>query len=215
MTEEEKKEEVWINGPEFILPRFNTLHSLVKEQVNHNDVDKARESYQRMLEIYSEMSKSGMSTEDKKESYKKLTEAFNSISNPHMSEPDGNDVPIAKYLIPISVIIIILLVVFFLKPELALMGLAVFDTNTAPEYVGNGQLVVEGNTAIDLNGYFIDNEGDKITYLVTNAPNIDVSIASNVLTLDPEPNLKGLRLITIIASDLDKSTTVDVNLIVR
>jgi hypothetical protein len=50
---------------------------------------------------------------------------------------------------------------------------------------------------------------------VTPVPNIDVSISANVLTLGPEPNLKGLRTITIIATDLDKSTTVDVNLIVK
>ncbi|MBN2111840.1 hypothetical protein JW707_01945 [Candidatus Woesearchaeota archaeon] len=214
MPEEEKEEEVWINGPEFILPRFNTMHSLVKEQLKHNDANKARESYHRMLEIYAEISKSNLPSEDKKLAYKKLTEAFNEISNP-MYEPETGNVAVAKYLIPISVIVIILLIVFFIKPQLALTGLAALSGNTAPEYTGNGEIIVEGNTAVDLNGYFSDAQGDRITYLVTTTPNIDVKISANVLTLDPDPGLKGLRVITIIATDLDKSTTVDVNLIVK
>ena len=214
MPEEPTEEEAWISGPEFILPRFNTLHSLVKEQAKNSDFNQARETYNRMLQLYSKINSSNLSKEDKKESYKKLSEAFNTISKPE-NAPDASDIPIAKYVIPISVIVIILLVVFFLKPEIALSGLAVFAGNTAPEYVGTGEIIVEGNTAIDLDAYFIDNEGDKVTYLVTTAPNIDVSIAANILTLDPNPNLKGLRVITIIASDLDKSTTVDVNLNIK
>ena len=214
MPEEPKEEEGWINGPEFILPRFKTLHSLLKEQAKNSDFNQARETYNRMLQIYSQISKSNLSKEDKKDAYKKLSESFNTISKPENS-PDASDVPIAKYVIPISVIVIILLVVFFLKPEIALSGLAVFAGNTAPEYVGTGEITVQGNTAIDLDAYFIDNQGDKITYLVTTAPNIDVSIAANILTLDPAPNLKGLRVITIIASDLDKSNTVDINLNVK
>jgi hypothetical protein len=217
MPEEEKEgkeEEDWLSRPEFLLPRFNTLHSLVKEQVKHNDVNKARGNYNRMLQMYNEISKSKLSGSEKQESYKKLAEAFNTISNPPAGAA-GISVPLAKYLFPISVIVIILVIIFFIKPELALTGLHAFSPNSAPEFEGDAQFIVQGKTEVNLDNHFTDPDGDKLTYLVTEAPNIDVSVSGSILTINPQLNLKGLRMITVIASDLKENTKVDVKLNIK
>ncbi len=97
----EEDENIWVNNPAFLLPRFNTLHSLAKEQLKQGDVDKARQNYHRMLELYNEISESSLSNDEKQVSYQKLGDVFNTLSNPSYEESSGF-VPLAKYLFPIN-----------------------------------------------------------------------------------------------------------------
>lgn len=208
---EEKEDE--FSGKEFLMPRFNTLHFLAKEQIDQYDSEKAKESYHRMVQIYNDINASGLRDEEKQAAYQKLTQTYNMLS----SAPQKNmidSVPLARYLFPVSFIIIVMLIIFFVKPELSSTGFAVLDTNNAPEYLGQ-DIVVEGNTAVDLDGYFTDDEGDDITYIVTGAPNIDVSVSGSILTINPSDGLEGLRVIKVIASDMKKNTKTDVNLIIK
>ncbi len=199
-----------VKNPAFILPRFNTLYALAREQIKNNDTDKAGESYHRMLALYNEVKTLSNSTSDKQEAYRKLTDIFTSVSGETSGESLGF-VPLGKYLFPITFVVVILLIIFFVKPGFAMTGLAAFRGNSAPYWsAGSIEIDVSGNTVVDLNNYFTDPDGDRLTYIVGGAPNVDIAVSGNLLTIYPYRKAAGKRTISIAASDLREITRVDV-----
>lgn len=209
--------EEWANNPAFLLPRFNTLYDLIKAQIEHRDGNKARDTYHRMLNLYNEInSEKGLSAAEKKDAYSRLTEVFSDLSNTSFEARSGI-MPFARYLFPISFVVIILLIIFFVRPEFTFTGLfAAEELNLAPEWNGgNAEFKIRGKTEINLDSYFTDPEGDEITYLATKAPGINVDVSGSTLTVYPEPGLKGTRVITIAASDLKAGTRVSATLYIE
>src|SRR3989338_2905429 len=75
------------------------------------------------------------------------------------------------------------------------------------------EFTIKGTTVIDLNSYFIDDNNDTITYTSTTPEKILVAIDSSFVTLSPlESNFTAT--IEFTASDGDKSTAKEVNLVV-
>ena len=154
MPEKEGGDSEWLAGPAFLLPRFNTLHALAHEQVKFEDVNAAKNSYRRMLELYDEINRSGIPAADKQAAYKRLMEVFSLIST-QPAQSSSSIVPMAKYLFPISLVVIVLLIVIFAKPEFSLTGLIAGNQNMAPEWTGgNTEFIVQGQTQINLDIYF-------------------------------------------------------------
>jgi hypothetical protein len=120
-------------------------------------------------------------------------------------------VPLGKYLFPITFVVVILLIIFFVKPEFTMTGLSAFRGNSAPYWsAGSIEIDVRGNTVVDLNNYFTDPDGDRLTYIVGRAPNVDIAVSGNLLTIYPYRKAAGKRTIIIAASDLREITSVDV-----
>ena len=117
-----------------------------------------------------------------------------------------------KYLFPATFVVVILLIIFFVKPEFTLTGLAMFDgDNSAPYWsAGSAGIGVNGKTIVDLDKYFTDPDGDRLTYTVEGARNIDIGIFGSILTIYPYRKLAGERTIKVTASDSKESTGVDV-----
>ena len=198
------------SSPKFLLPRFNTLYDLIKLQIDHRDGNKARDTYHRMLTLYNSInSEKSLSAGEKKDAYSRLTEVFSDLSNTSFEARSGI-MPFARYIFPISVIVIILIIIFFVRPEFTFTGLFAADgMNSAPVWVGgDAEFRIRGKTEINLDSYFADPDGDDITYVATNAPGISIGITNNILTVHPSPELKGTRVITIAASDLNAGTRV-------
>jgi len=197
-------DEAWLHKPEFLIPRFNTIHTLVQKQVDNNDIAEARETYQRLLALYDEVNMSGIPAAQKQEAYRRLMDVFSSLSNPDNYVPRSNLFTIGKYLFPISLMVIVLLIIIFARPEFSLTGLSVFGfgENTAPEWVGGTpEFDIVGKTTINLDTYFRDRNWDRLTYAVTDAPNIDVEVSGNLLTIKAGPGITGVRVVQIVASD--------------
>jgi hypothetical protein len=211
----EGAEESWLNNPAFLLPRFNTVHSLVQKQVEYNDINAARQNYQRLLALYDEINRSGLPASQKQEAYRKLMDVFSALSNPDNYTPRSNFITIGKYLFPISLMVIVLLIIIFAKPEFSLTGLAVFGIgdDSAPEWVGgNPEFDIIGKTTINLDTYFKTSIFDKARYSVTDAPNLDISIDGSLLTIKADYGIKGVRVVDITASDSDGFTKVTARL---
>lgn len=201
---EEDIDEAIASNPVFLLPRFNTLHSLVKQQVDYGDLAAAQQNYQRMLMLYDEINRSQLQQPEKQNAYGKLMDIFSKLSNPSGYNEPLNLLAIGKYLFPISLMVIVLLIIFFARPEFTMTGLAIFngDSGTAPYWsADNAEFDIIGSTHINLDAYFKDADGDKLTYLVSGAPNIDVEVSGSQLVITPEPLIKGVRIISITASD--------------
>jgi len=75
------------------------------------------------------------------------------------------------------------------------------------------EFVINDVMVIDLNDYFKDKNNDTIYYSVSTPDNIEVSLNNNLLTLIPLDNNFNTS-INITATDLDKSTTKEIALIV-
>jgi hypothetical protein len=213
VEEEISPEDEWLQKPEFLLPRFNTVHSLVQKQVEYNDMAKARDNYQKLLALYDEINMSSLSATQKQDSYRKLMEIFSALSSPENAPAKSSLFSIGKYLFPISLMVIVLLIVIFARPEFSMTGLSVFGfgENQAPVWDGGTpEFDIIGITRINLDTYFDD--WDKLTYVVTEAPNIDIGLDGSILTIVPEYGIKGTRVIHILASDGEERTRVTATL---
>jgi hypothetical protein len=209
------EDEAWLQRPEFLLPRFNTVHSLVQKQVEYNDINSARDNYQKLLALYDEVNRSGLPAAQKQEAYRKLMDVFSALSNPDNYIPRSNLFTIGKYLFPVSLLVIVLLIIIFARPEFSLTGLSVFSfgENTAPEWVGGTpEFDIVGKTTINLDTYFKDRNWNRLTYTVTDAPNLGISVENNLLTIMPDHGVMGVRVVHIAASDGEEKTGVTATL---
>lgn len=89
-------------------------------------------------------------------------------------------------------------------------------TNTPPRYVGKSQIfnAKKGeDLALNLDEYFTDDNGDKLTYLSTKDEGLETQVYDNYVTL--RPTSTGTKRIMFVASDLQDVTrvpiTVEVN----
>lgn len=202
-------EDIIVSNPKYILPRFNTLHTLAYEQLKYNDRSSAKETYQRMVMLYDELNKSNVPQHEKQRAYGKLMYVFTALSNPDFDEHSSTIVSLGKYLFPISLVLIILIIVLFIRPEFSLTGMAAADWNSAPEWVGgDAKFKVMGRTEINLDAYFHDADGDELFYYVGDAPNIDVFVSGSKVVITPDPLIKGMRVIGITAADSASSEKV-------
>ncbi len=206
--EDGKDDELDFSSQQFFMPRFNTLHNLAKEQLRRSEVSSAKETYSRMLSIYDQINKSQISTNDKQMAYGKLMYVFTALSNDEAYEPMTGIMPLAKYIVPASMVVLVLLIIFFVKPEFSLTGLVVADSNTAPYWSAEGAVFkVSGETYISLGAYFADAEGDGLSYSVGAAPGLQLSVEGSTLKIVPEEYAFGRIAVPITASDSRKETT--------
>ena len=211
--EMEDSEDEWIHQPEFLLPRFNTVHSLVQSQVEYGDINKARENYQKLLAVYDEINMSNLNAPQKQDSYRKLMEVFGALSSPDNLKQQSSFLTVGKYLFPVSVLVIVLLIIIFAKPEFSLTGLAALGENSAPTWVGgNPEFDIIGKTTINLDTYFDDDSWSSLDYAVTDAPNLNVDVDNNLLTIKADYNVKGVRIVHIVASDGELRTRITAKL---
>jgi hypothetical protein len=162
-----------------------------------------------MLVLYNEINKSNLPPTDKQKAYGKLMYVFTALSNEEVYDTTPTIISLGKYLFPISLVIIVLLIIFFIRPQFSLTGLAVADYNTAPYWDdGNPAFKVNGITEINLGVYFADDDGDILSYDVSSAPNLDIEINGDILKITPDPFIKGLRVVRITAYDESSSAQV-------
>jgi len=197
------------SNPAYVLPRFNTLHVLAQEQLRFDDRDSAKQSYNQMLALYDSINKSNLPAADKQKAYGKLMYIFTGLSNEQVFESEPSLVHMGKYLFPISLVLIVLVIIFFIRPEFSLTGLAVADVNSAPQWTGaDAGFKVRGTTDINLDIYFADPDGDRLSYSVSSAPNLDISVSGSNLRIKPDPMVRGMRVVSITASDRTSSARI-------
>ncbi len=84
-------------------------------------------------------------------------------------------------------------------------------SNTPPRYVGQSQIFnakTGEDLALNLDEYFIDDNGDKLTYLSTKDEGLETQVYDNYVTL--RPTSAGTKHIMFAASDLQDVTRVPI-----
>ena len=91
------------------------------------------------------------------------------------------------------------------------------EKNKKPKWTGEDKFVVNGTIEINLSKYFVDEDGDALTYSVSEADGFDVSIDGEIVAIEPETEKNINATITFIASDGigSKSHTVSLLVIVE
>ncbi|MBN1645235.1 hypothetical protein JW851_04355, partial [Candidatus Woesearchaeota archaeon] len=92
------------------------------------------------------------------------------------------------------------------------------QTNFPPEWIYNSTEFYTAQNAeliIDLNQYFFDENQDVLSYLATQPSSFSVSLEESVLTIKPDQNFVGERILTITASDNMNIVTQDIRIIVE
>lgn len=199
-------EELQKDDNSFIMPRFNTVYNLVMEQVRFKEPESARKSYARLVQLYNDVSSANVSYIDRQDAYQKLRAAHQQVFRPSGVITFGN------VIIPITLVIVVLIVVFFLKPQL--VGVTGFFTaDSAPEWKGPDEFSVSGKTEINLAKYFSDS--DKLSYISTDAENLGVFVSGSRVMLMPDEGISGVRYLTFAASDSKSVTQKQVKILIE
>jgi len=75
------------------------------------------------------------------------------------------------------------------------------DKNNKPKWIGPDEFKINGTAEINLSEYFTDEDNDELTYSVSDAESLDVSISESIVTIEPITKNEFNTTITFIASD--------------
>lgn len=114
----------------------------------------------------------------------------------------------------IGAILIIVSLLVVIKPEI--VGFTLFEfadnTNHPPKWIGDKTFQINGPASVDLNTYFIDPDGDQLTFLATKEEGLEVSIYQNRINFMPySPGTYG---IAVMSSDEVSTARVLVTVVV-
>ncbi|MBD3304023.1 DUF11 domain-containing protein [Candidatus Woesearchaeota archaeon] len=110
------------------------------------------------------------------------------------------------------IILVLIAVVFGLvsfAKEATITGQAVEPINHAPAWTGETSsftTVKNEFLVISLGEHFTDPDGDKLTYLASEASNIALEVSGQQIKIEPEQDFTGERLISVFASDGEETT---------
>jgi hypothetical protein len=188
-----------------LIHKFVQTYNSAQDSIDENRIADAKQKYKELMSVYKQISASDMESVHKELAYDQVMKVFNGVRG---MKPRQN---IHAKSIAVAVVIIIISLVIFIKPEI--IGMVTLDANQAPVWTGDGNLfVITGITekamfvrtsdrTINLDAFFSDADGNDLTYLATSTDGLDVKISGNHLTFLPEPGFFGERVITVVASD--------------
>ncbi len=188
-----------------IIHKFVQTFNSAQDSIESNRMEEAKQKYRELMSAYKQIADSDMESVHKELAYDQVMKVFNGVKG---MKPGSN---IHVKSIALAVVIIIISLVIFIKPEI--IGMASFDVNQAPVWTGDGSLFVItgvpegamfiGNTdrTINLDAFFSDANDDELTYLATSTDGLDVKINRNFLTFLPASGVFGERVLAVIASD--------------
>ncbi|MBD3304322.1 hypothetical protein GF343_04190 [Candidatus Woesearchaeota archaeon] len=188
-----------------LIHKFVQTYNSAQDSIDANRMDEAKQKYSELMSVYKQISGSDLESVHKELAYDQVMKVFNGVRG---MKPRQN---INSKSIAVAVVIIIISLVIFIKPEI--IGMVAFEANQAPVWTGDGNLFVitgvsessmfVGGTGrtINLDAFFNDANGDELTYLATSTDGLNVKISGNHLTFLPEPGVFGERTVTVVASD--------------
>lgn len=200
-----------------LIHKFVQTYNSAQDSIDENRIAEAKQKYRELMSVYKQISDSDIESVHKELAYDQVMKVFNGVKG---MKPRQN---INSKSIAVAVVIIIISLVIFIKPEI--IGMVAFEVNQAPVWTGDGNLfVISGVTdksmfvktsdrTINLDAFFNDANDDELTYLATSTDGLNVKVSGNHLTFIPETGVFGEKTITVVASD--GKEVVQQNLLVR
>lgn len=188
-----------------LIKQFVDKYNSAQASLDGRNKEEAKKHYKDLLSLYAAINKSKLDKENKELAYEQIMKVYRGVHN-----TNNVAVPISKRFsftskptIIVAGILILLSIVVFIKPEIIGFALDPSVTDDAPEWKSpqNFFSAESPQTVINLDNYFRDPEGSRLTYLATAPQGVHVETNNQYLILMPQPGAYGTREITIIASD--------------
>ncbi|MBW3004610.1 hypothetical protein KY310_02165 [Candidatus Woesearchaeota archaeon] len=188
-----------------LIHKFVQTYNSAQDSIDDNRMDEAKQKYKELMSVYKQISDSDMESVHKELAYDQVMKVFNGVKG---MKPKSS---IHVKSIAAAVVIIIISLVIFIKPEI--IGMVTFDVNQAPVWTGDGNLFVitgvpkesmfigNSDRTVNLAAFFSDPNGDELTYLATSTDGLDVKVSGSYISFIPQPGVFGERVITVVASD--------------
>ena len=188
-----------------LIHKFVQAYNAAQDSIDSNRKDEAKQKYRQLMGVYKEIADSGIESVHKELAYDQVMKVYKGVSGMKFRAPAHSRS------IAIAIVIIIVSLVIFIKPEI--IGLVVSDINHEPVWnAADNIFVIAGidpdvmfrettDRTINLDSFFYDAEGEELTYLATSAPGLQVQVDGDFLTFLPEPGVFGERTVTVLASD--------------
>jgi hypothetical protein len=190
-----------------VTEEFLQRYEAAEAAIRRADKPAAKAAYKDALAAYKQMS-----SVEKKASYDQLTQLhqdINGMSDAHTTHstesiPEGHAFGAKDFII---VGVFLILVAFVLMGDPKTIGFATVETN-APVWSGVREFTATQDNAfiLDLSTAFRDPDGDELTFLVSGAPGVQVSLRGSVVTMLPQS--AGTFTVTVMASDATHVTKV-------
>lgn len=188
-----------------LIHKFVQAYNSAQDSIEENRIPDAKQKYHELMDAYKEIADSDMESVHKELAYDQVMKVYQGVKGMKVRHT------INTKAVALAVVLIIISLVIFIKPEI--VGLTVFELNQPPQWSGASNVfaiigVEQGmmfkeqfDRTIDLNAFFSDPNNDKLTYLATSTPGLDVKLTNNFLTFLPQEGVFGKRSIIVVASD--------------
>ncbi|MBW2973599.1 hypothetical protein KY346_04350 [Candidatus Woesearchaeota archaeon] len=189
-----------------LIHKFVQTYNAAQDSIEENRVEEAKQRYRDLMGVYHQITNSDIEPVHKELAYDQVLKVFKGVKGMKVrSRINAKSVALATVIIIISIVI-------FIKPEI--VGLIPFEFDQPPAWgAADNKFVISSvpekgamfpgkhTRTIDLDEFFVDPNDDKLTYLATSAPGLQVELSGSLLTFNPEKGIIGPRIITVVASD--------------
>jgi hypothetical protein len=188
-----------------LIHRFVQAYNAAQDCIDSNSKDEAKLKYRELMGVYKEIADSNMESVHKELAYDQVMKVYKGVAGMKFRAPAHSKS------IAIAIVILIVSLVIFIKPEI--IGLVAYELNHEPAWnAADNLFVISGvdpdamfrettDRTINIDAFFYDAEGADLTYLATSANGLQVKVDGDFLTFLPEPGVFGERTVTVLASD--------------
>lgn len=190
-----------------LIKQFVDKYNSAQASIDGNNIGDAKKKYSELLHMYSAINQSKLEKEHKELAYEQVMKVYREVhgGNKGISAISENVSRhfMSKSVMVVAGLLILISIVIFIKPEIVGFVLAPSVINEPPFWASPETFfnVRAPQTRINLDQYFMDADGNKLSYLATSAQGINVEISDSQLTITPALGAYGTREITIVASD--------------
>ncbi len=188
-----------------LIKQFVDKYNSAQASLDGHNKEEAKKQYKDLLKLYSTINHSKLDKENKELAYEQIMKVYRGV---HSTDAATSMLSkrfffTSKPTMIVAGILIILSLVVFIKPEIIGFVLEPSIINSAPEWKSPQNFfdAAQPQTIINLDSYFSDPEGSRLTYLATAPQGVQVEINNQHMIITPQPGAYGTREITIIASD--------------
>ncbi len=190
-----------------LIKQFVDKYNSAQASIDGNNMGDAKKKYSELLHMYSAINQSKLEKEHKELAYEQVMKVYREVHGGSkgisaISENVSRHF-MSKSVMVVAGLLILISIVIFIKPEIIGFVLAPSAVNEAPFWASpeTAFTVRAPQTRINLDQYFMDADGNKLSYLATSAQGINVEVSNSQLTITPAQEVYGTREITIVASD--------------
>lgn len=190
-----------------LIKQFVDTYNSAQASIDGHNIDDAKKKYRDLLHMYSAINQSKLEKEHKELAYEQVMKVYREVhgGNKGISAISDNVSRhfMSKPVMVVAGLLILISIVVFIKPEIVGLALTPSVVNEPPFWASPETVftVRSPETRINLDQYFLDADGNKLSYLSTSAQGINVEVSDSQLVITPAPGAYGAREITIVASD--------------